>query len=233
MGLQGTLQDLGVLDLLQLPYNGKKTCQLTLTSERGRADIYYEKGKVVHACFDDQDGEGAIEEIMDWDKASFEIGQDVEPPARTITKDLHSLLLFIVKSHDEKMSAGRSDNGRGPRLIAEIGAQMEGYLRSGGLATYLSIIDGSGDTVTRAKNPEKTQEMIGEVERLISYTVNHYPRKDLRKAFYEDDLGIVSIMRISDSWTLVALSERNSPLGAVSLGLNRLAAQIAQKVQSR
>lgn len=229
MALQGTLKDFGIIELLQLPYNGKKTCQLIVTSERGKAALYYDKGQVVHAQFQDQTGEKVIEEIIDWGEGSFEIGQDIQPPERTISKDLHNLLLLVVKTRDEKMFAERTGQEQEDRLAKELAEQLEAYRRSSGLAIHLSIIDNSGKIIAQAKDPEKTQAHISEVEQLMSNIVNTYPRKGLRKASYEDELGIVSIMRITDSWILVVFSERDCPLGAISLSLSRLVTQIVQK----
>jgi predicted regulator of Ras-like GTPase activity (Roadblock/LC7/MglB family) len=230
MALQGTLEDFGIIELLQLPYHGKKTCQLILTSERGQAALYYDKGQMVHAQFQDQTGEKVIEELMDWDKGSFEMGQHIEPPERTISRDLHTLLLFVVKTRDERTFAERRGQERGDKLAKELESHLEAYRKSSGLAVHLSIMDNSGMIIAQAKDPEKTQAYISEVEQLVSNVVNTYPREGLRKAFYEDELGVVSTMRITDSWVLVAISERNCPLGAISLSMSKLAAQIAQKV---
>ncbi|MBM3153936.1 MAG: DUF4388 domain-containing protein [Chloroflexi bacterium] len=233
MALQGTLDDFEITELLQLPYHGKKTCQLILTSERGKAALYYDKGQVVHAQFQDKTGEEVIEEIIDWDKGSFEIGQDTPPPQRTISKDLHSLLLFVVKTRDERTFAERKDQQQGDELTKELAAQLETYRKSSGLAIHLSIIDNSGEIIAQASDPEKTQAYISELEQLVSSLVTMYPREGLKKAFYEDALGIVSTMRITDSWVLLAVSERDCPLGAISMGLSRLVAQIAQKAGGR
>jgi len=233
MALQGTLEDFGIIELLQLPHHGKKTCQLILTSERGKALLYYDKGQVVHAQFQDKTGEEVIEEIIGWDKGSFEMGEEMQPPERTISKDLHTLLLLIVKTQDERVFAEQRGQEEGDKLNKELAAQLEAYRKSSGLAIHLSIMDNSGMIMAQAKDPERTQEYIDEVEHLASNVFNMYPREGLRKAIYEDELGIVSTMRITDSWVLVAVSERDCPLGAISLGLSRLMAQIVQKVGGR
>ncbi len=230
MALQGTLEDFGIIELLQLPYQGKKTCQLILTSERGKAALYYDKGQVVHAQFQDQTGEKVIEEIIDWDEGSFEMGQGIQPPERTISKDLHSLLLLVVKTRDERTFAEQPGQEQGDKLAKELESQLEAYRKSNGVVTRLSIVDNSGKIISQAGDPEKTQAHASEVEQLVSNVVSTYPRGGLRRAFYEDELGIVSTMRITDSWVLVAISERDYPLGAISLSLSKLVAQIAQKV---
>lgn len=232
MSLQGTLDDFGIIELLQIPYHGKKTCHIVLNSERGKAVLYYDRGQMVHAQFQDKTGEKVVEEIIDWDKGSFEIGYDMQPTERTITRDLHTLLLFVVKRRDESFSAQRSEEERGEKLTEWLKLQLETFCRSSGLAVYLSIMDKSGGIRAQAQDPEKMQDLIGELEQLVSEVVNMYPRAGFRKAIYEDGAGIVSTMRITDSWILLAVSERDCPLGAISLGLNRLVTQIAQKVEA-
>ncbi len=232
MSLQGTLDDFGIIELLQIPYHGKKTCNLVLTSERGQAILYYDRGQIVHAQFQDKTGEEVVEEIIDWDKGSFEIGQDVQPAERTINKDLHTLLLLVVKTRDEKVSAQSREQERGENLTKRLALQLETFCQSSGLAVYLSIMDKSGGIIARAQDTAKPQSNIAELEQLVSDSVKMYPRAGFTKAIYEDGSGIVSTMRITDSWVLLAVSERDSPLGAISLGLSRLVTQIAQKVEA-
>jgi hypothetical protein len=230
MSLQGTLDDFGIIELLQVPYHGKKTCQIVLTSERGKAIFYYDKGQMVHAQFQDKVGEKVVEEIIDWDKGSFEIGQDVQPPERTIKRDLHTMLLLVIKTRDESSSTQKNEQERGEKLTEWLKLQLQTFCEQSGLAVYLSIIDKSGVIMARAQDAEKKQPFISELEQLVTDVVKMYPRTGFRKAIYEDGAGIVSTMRITDSWILLAVSERDCPLGAISLGLSRLVIEIAQKV---
>jgi hypothetical protein len=231
MALKGTLDDFGIIELLQIPYHGKKTCEMVLTSDKGKAVLHYEKGQVVHAQFRDKKGEQVIEEIVDWHKGSFEIGQDIHPSEKTINKDLHTLLLYVVKARDERLSARKNGQEQVDKITGNLEAQLEAFRKSSDLATYISILNKSGQVIARAQNPEKPQVNISELEQLVTEVVNIYPRDGFRKASYEDGSGIVSALRINGELTLMAVSDKNSPLGAVSLGLGRLAAQVAQRVE--
>lgn len=232
MSLQGTLDDFGIIELLQIPYHGKKTCNLVLTGEHGQATLYYDRGQMVHAQFQDKTGIKVVEEIIDWDKGSFEIGQDIQPPERTINKDLHTLLLIVVKTRDESISALSREQQKGETITAWITQQLETFCKSSGLVVYLSVMDESGGVIARAQDTAKAQSLIAELEQLVSDLVKMYPRAGFSRAIYEDGSGIVSTLRITGSWTLLAVSERDCPLGAISLGLNRLVTQIAQKVEA-
>jgi predicted regulator of Ras-like GTPase activity (Roadblock/LC7/MglB family) len=232
MSLQGTLDDFGIVELLQIPYHGKKTCNLVLTGERGKAILYYDKGQIVHAQFQDKTGMKVVEEIIDWDRGSFEIGQDIQPTERTINKDLHTLLLLVVKTRDESVSAQSREQKKGENLTTWLTLQLEAFCKSSGSTVYLSIMDKSGIIIARAQDVARTQALVTELEQFVSDVVKMYPRAAFAKATFEDGSGIVSAMRITDSWILLAVSERDCPLGAISLGLNRLVTQIAQKVEA-
>ena len=232
MSLQGTLDDFGIIELLQIPYHGKKTCNLVITGERGKAILYYDRGQIVHAQCRDKTGIKVVEEIIDWDKGSFEIGQDIQAPERTINKDLHTLLLLVVKTRDESISAQSREQKKGEDLTTRLTLQLEAFCKSSGLVVYLSIIDESGGIIARAQDTAKSQSLIAELEQLVSDFVKMYPRAGFTRAIYEDGSGIVSTLRITGLWTLLAVSERDCPLGAISLGLNRLVTQIAQKVEA-
>jgi hypothetical protein len=232
MSLQGTLDDFGIVELLQIPYHGKKTCSLVITGERGKAVLYYDKGQIVHAQFQDKTGMKVVEEIIDWDKGSFEIGQDIQPTERTINKDLHTLLLLVVKTRDENISAQSKKQERGEGLPKWLTQQLETFCKSSGLVVYLSIMDKSGGIIARAQDMANTQAFITELDQFVSDEVKMYPRAGFTRVIYEDGSGIVSAIKITDSWILLAVSERNCPLGAISLGLSRLVTQIAQKVEA-
>ena len=231
MSLQGTLDDFGIIELLQIPYHGNKTCQIVLTGERGQAILYYDRGQMVHAQFQDKTGEKVMEEIIDWDKGSFVIGQDMQPPERTINRDLHTLLLLTVKTRDESVSAQSREQVRGENLTRWLTLQLDTFCKSSGLAVYLSIIDKSGGIIARAQDVAKAQSFISDIEQFVTDAVKMYPRAGFAKAICEDGSGIVSTMKINGAWILLAVSELDCPLGAISLGLSRLVTQIAQKVE--
>lgn len=231
MSLQGTLDDFGMIELLQIPYHGKKTCNLVITGERGKAMLYYDRGQMVHAQFQDITGVKVVEEIIDWVNGEFKMELEVQPPERTINKDLHTLLLLVVKTRDESVSAQSREQERGENLTKWLAQQLEAFCKSSGLVVYLSVIDETGGIVAQAQGPDSAQSLISELVQYISDMVKMYPRAGFARAICEDSVGIVSTIKISGAWTLLAVSERGCPLGAISLGLNRLVTQIVQKFE--
>ena len=229
MALQGTLEDCGIIELLQVPYNGKRTCQLTLTGDDGEAFIYYDQGQLIHAQFKDLMGEKVIEEILDWSKGNFIIRQDILPQVKTISKDLHSLLLLLVKKKDEKMTTEQKIEEQPSKLNTELEAELVEFLSSSQNVVHIAIVDKAGNVIAKARDPQKTQEQIDEVIKLVSNTISTYPRRGLSRTFYEDDLGITGAIKLADSSTVVMVAERNQPLGAFLLELNKLANQLNRK----
>lgn len=231
MSLQGTLDDFGMIDLLQIPHHGSRTCQMTITGERGTAVLYYDRGQLVHARYQDAVGEKVLSEVIDWEKGSFEIVQDTQPPERSISKDLHTLLLLLVKVRDETASANKRKQEDGENVAKQLADQLEAFRLSSGLAVCLAIMDNSGGMVAFSQDESKPPALTAELQQYVSDFVNSYPRTGFGKAIFEDESGIVSAIRVSGSLVLLFVSERGTPLGAVTMGLNRLVTQITQKIK--
>jgi hypothetical protein len=230
MALQGALEEFGTIELLQFPQNGNKTCELVLTSEHGQAQIYYNKGRLVHARFHDKTGEGVIEEIIDWERGTFELKNGIESPDTTISKkDVQSLLLAALKARDERKLAEKQEQDRKDKSGKQFTSELEEYRRSTGFALHVSIINSLGEVVAEANDKSRQVEKIGELQQLIAKVLQIYPRKGLKKTFYEDESGVVGMTKLTESQVLLVAAEADRPLGVVALGLNRIAMQLSQK----
>jgi len=105
MGLKGTLNDLNIVELIQFPYTGRKTGQMTIENGHDRASIFYFDGKAVHAEIGDSIGFEAMVDILGLEKGDFEFIPDKSPEKETIQLDLHQLVMKALKARDERRFA--------------------------------------------------------------------------------------------------------------------------------
>jgi hypothetical protein len=113
-------------------------------------------------------------------------------------------------------------------LAIKLQTHLKAFLGSGGPAIYLTVMDKSGKVIAEVKNPEKKPDFTLELQQMVAELATHYPRDGFQKALYEDGMGLVSVIRINGSLLLLAISGKDSPVGAVTHGLTRLATQLAQ-----
>jgi len=106
MGLQGSLHDMSVADLIQVNCQDKKTASLTLISNGKEAVIYFKDGSVVHSEIDQIIGEEAIYKILSWDEGEFILNVGAQSPQVSIKRNWSGLLLEGAKRLDELTDQG-------------------------------------------------------------------------------------------------------------------------------
>jgi hypothetical protein len=84
----GSLQDHGVITLLEDAYRDTLSGALRLTTATSSGTIWIVRGQAVHAnCVtpqEDYEGMRAFELLVSWSTGSFHIDHEVLPPGRTI-----------------------------------------------------------------------------------------------------------------------------------------------------
>ncbi|MBN1423479.1 DUF4388 domain-containing protein [Candidatus Fermentibacteria bacterium] len=105
MSLKGTLGDLSVPDLLQIPLIGRLTGSLAFSNGDREAVVYYHNGTIVHAEAGDLKGEGVIYDLLEWVEGKFSFDKGRMSDVTTIKKDVQHLLLEGLRRMDERAKA--------------------------------------------------------------------------------------------------------------------------------
>ena len=101
-GITGSLENLGLPDLVQTLSNGMKTACVSLTADSGRSGaIWFESGTPKHAESGTLDGEQAFYEMIRWETGEFVIEHGVTSPRQTIERDAMFLLMEGLRLVDE------------------------------------------------------------------------------------------------------------------------------------
>ena len=102
MALKGKLSEMGLSDIVQVACKGRNQACLIVQSQDQEGRLFFEKGQIVHAILDSQEGEEVIYELLTWEEGVFEIKQEVNAPKCTITASWQSLLLEGMRRLDEQ-----------------------------------------------------------------------------------------------------------------------------------
>ncbi|HEX2981841.1 MAG TPA: DUF4388 domain-containing protein [Anaerolineaceae bacterium] len=138
MGIQGSLQEMTVVDLIQHACQDQKTAQLTLSHASQQAVLYFKDGNVIHAVSDGQEGDEAVFRALFWEDGTFSQESGVEPPATTITRTWASLLLEGAKRLDEKKQEPSATFNtettqmaqKLEEILQELSGEVNGYIAS-------------------------------------------------------------------------------------------------------
>lgn len=99
--MTGTLGLFSLVDLFQLLSSSSRTGRLLIDHPEGKAKVYFDKGKVVHADFEQLRGDAAIYELFKNEQGGFEFSVGLPSPEISINQSTENLLLEAIRRVDE------------------------------------------------------------------------------------------------------------------------------------
>jgi CRP-like cAMP-binding protein len=100
-GLSGKLSTISLEELIQTLYTANKTGVLTIDNHGDKGRIYIKNGLVIHAITKSLKGEQAFFRVMTWHDATFRFVPGEVDVERTVTMNVHGLLLEAMKRIDD------------------------------------------------------------------------------------------------------------------------------------
>lgn len=100
-GLVGKLSTISLEELIQTLYTANKTGILTIDNQNDKGKIFIKNGLVIHAMTKNLKGEQAFFRLMTWHDASFRFIPGEVNVERTVTMNVHGLLLEAMKRIDD------------------------------------------------------------------------------------------------------------------------------------
>lgn len=100
-GVSGSLEEMGIPDIVQILHQGRKTGALLLTSDGEQGTIFFKDGGIVDASWRGLRGEEAFYAIVGIVKGGFTIDPSVTPPEKVIKASPEMLLLEGMRRMDE------------------------------------------------------------------------------------------------------------------------------------
>lgn len=99
--IQGRLEEMSMLDLMQSIEMGQKTCKLTVRNGGSTCEIYFAGGQCQDAQMGKQKGEPAVYEAVRWPAGEFEIDFNAAPSRTTIERSTTGVLMEAMRLMDE------------------------------------------------------------------------------------------------------------------------------------
>jgi CheY-like chemotaxis protein len=112
--IQGRLEEMSILDLMQSIEMGQKTCRLIVRSNGNSCEIFFAGGRCQDARSGELEGEPAIYEAVRWSGGEFEIDFNAAPSRTTIERSTTGVLMEAMRLIDEsqqELAAGQPDAG--------------------------------------------------------------------------------------------------------------------------
>ncbi len=99
--VRGNLAQMNVMDLLQSLEMGHKTCELVLTTNGERCEMYFSDGQINHASYGALKGDEAVYKVLTWPGGAFQIDFTGKSSEQTITRSTQGLLMEGLRLLDE------------------------------------------------------------------------------------------------------------------------------------
>src|SRR5258707_15705564 len=104
--VRGNLSQMNVIDLMQSLEMGRKSCQLTLTNEGEKCEVFFAEGQVKHATYGTLVGDAAVFKVLRWTGGNFQLDFEGKTDKETTQLNTQGLLMEGLRLLDESSRDG-------------------------------------------------------------------------------------------------------------------------------
>ena len=109
--VRGNLSQMNVIDLMQSLEMGRKSCQLTMTKDGERCEVFFAEGQVKHATYGSLVGDEAVFKVLRWTGGNFELNFEGKTDKQTTQLNTQGLLMEGLRLLDESQREGGGESG--------------------------------------------------------------------------------------------------------------------------
>jgi DNA-binding response OmpR family regulator len=104
--VRGNLAQMNVIDLMQSLEMGRKSCQLKLSHEGDKCEVFFAEGQVKHATYGSLVGDEAVFKVLRWMGGNFELNFEGKTDQETTKLNTQGLLMEGLRLLDESQRDG-------------------------------------------------------------------------------------------------------------------------------
>lgn len=112
--VRGNLSQMNVIDLMQSLEMGRKSCQLSLTNEGDRCEVFFVEGQVKHATYGSLVGDEAVFKVLRWTGGNFQLDFEGKTDKETTQLNTQGLLMEGLRLLDESARDGGGEAEAAP-----------------------------------------------------------------------------------------------------------------------
>jgi hypothetical protein len=112
--VRGNLSQMNVIDLMQSLEMGRKSCQLSLSNDGDKCEVFFVEGQVKHATYGSLVGDAAVFKVLRWTGGNFQLDFEGKTDKETTQLNTQGLLMEGLRLLDESAR----DSGGDPEPAA-------------------------------------------------------------------------------------------------------------------
>ena len=116
--VRGNLSQMNVIDLMQSLEMGRKSCQLSLSNEGEKCEVFFVEGQVKHSTYGSLVGDEAVFKVLRWTGGNFQINFEGKTDKATTQLNTQGLLMEGLRLLDESSRDGGGETEAAPAEAA-------------------------------------------------------------------------------------------------------------------
>jgi CheY-like chemotaxis protein len=104
--VRGNLSQMNVIDLMQSLEMGRKSCQISLSNEGEKCEVFFVEGQVKHATYGSLVGDEAVFKVLRWTGGNFQLDFEGKTDKETTQLNTQGLLMEGLRLLDESQRDG-------------------------------------------------------------------------------------------------------------------------------
>jgi hypothetical protein len=120
MFIEGRIEDMNLVYIVQILHAEKRTVGIHLSSERGFGSVYARDGELVHASYRDLSGIEALWNLFGWEDGDFEVVENESNTKQTISKPFEELMLEGMRNIEGESNKVHAIDIESLRLIKRL-----------------------------------------------------------------------------------------------------------------
>jgi CheY-like chemotaxis protein len=112
--VRGNLSQMNVIDLMQSLEMGRKSCQLSLSNEGDKCEVFFAEGQVKHATYGSLVGDEAVFKVLRWTGGNFQLNFEGKTDQETTKLNTQGLLMEGLRLLDESARDGGGEAEAAP-----------------------------------------------------------------------------------------------------------------------
>ncbi len=104
--VRGNLSQMNVIDLMQSLEMGRKSCQLSLSNEGDKCEVFFVEGQVKHATYGSLVGDEAVFKVLRWTGGNFQLDFEGKTDKESTQLNTQGLLMEGLRLLDESQRDG-------------------------------------------------------------------------------------------------------------------------------
>jgi len=120
--VRGNLSQMNVIDLMQSLEMGRKSCQLSLSNEGDKCEVFFVEGQVKHATYGSLVGDEAVFKVLRWTGGNFQLNFEGKTDQETTQLNTQGLLMEGLRLLDESTRDAGAETESTPAETAPVAA---------------------------------------------------------------------------------------------------------------